>query len=92
MSAKSCIYIENEDSTWFYLAENEDSPEDAWDWREYATAFGPFDSLEEAADHRVDNRPDVSGCEIRRHNPSAPLPEIVREKIDEAMAAPESTY
>ncbi len=92
MSAKSCLYIENEDTTWFYLVENEDSPEDAWDWREYSTAHGPFDTLDEAMDHRADNNPGVSGAEIRHHTPNAPLPEIVQSKIDEATAAADNTY
>jgi hypothetical protein len=87
MSAKSCLYIETEDKTWFYLAENEDSPEETWDWREYSTAHGPFDALDDAMDHRVDSRPDVSGCEIKQYNPNAPLPDVVRTKIDDATAA-----
>jgi hypothetical protein len=87
MSAKSCLYIENEDTTWHYLVEDEDSPEDAWDWREYSTASGPFDTLEEAMEHRAGTRSDVSGSEIRKYTPNTPLPEVVRTKIEEATAA-----
>lgn len=92
MSARSCLHIETEDSTWFYLVENEDAPENAWDWREYSTAHGPFDTLEEAMDHRADNSPGVSGSEIRHHSPSNPHPEIVHAKIAEAAAAAVNTY
>lgn len=92
MSTRSCLHIETEDSTWFYLVENEDSPEDAWDWREYSTAHGPFDTLDEAMDHRADNIPGVSGSEIRRHSPSSPLPEVVQAKIAEVTAAAANKY
>jgi hypothetical protein len=87
MSSKSCLYIEVEPDVWFYLAENEDSPEEAWDWREYATAFGPFDGLGDAMNHRAENRSDISGCEIRHYDADRPKAEIVRAKIDEALQA-----
>lgn len=92
MSTRSCLHIETEDSTWFYLVENEDSPEDAWDWREYSTAHGTFDTLDEAMDHRADNIPGVSGSEIRHHSPSNPLPEVVQAKIAEVTAAAANKY
>lgn len=87
MSTRSCLHIETEDSTWFYLIESDDSPEDAWDWREYSTAHGPFDALNEAMDHRADNSPGVCGSEIMHYNPSDPLAEVVQAKIAEAIAA-----
>lgn len=84
MSPKSCLYIEVEPTEWFYLAENEDAPDEVWDWREYSTASGPFDTLEAAMDHRVDNRPDISGSEIRHYDPKVSIPPVVMSKIKDA--------
>jgi hypothetical protein len=40
-----------EGGEWFYLLEDSDAPKNSWDWREYATCYGPFSSEAAARDH-----------------------------------------
>ncbi len=47
----SCEIREVENNKWFYILENWNAPKMAWDWREYATAYGPFDTSEKAQAH-----------------------------------------
>lgn len=46
---------------WWYLLENWDSPKGACDWREYASAYGPFASEEEADEHLRQNHANPGG-------------------------------
>lgn len=48
-------------TVWFYILENWNAPKMAWDWREYATAYGPFASYEEADAHLTKNHPNPGG-------------------------------
>lgn len=43
---------------WYYVLEHTNAPKNAWDWRENATAWGPFASSEAALEH------------LRRHHPN----------------------
>jgi hypothetical protein len=36
---------------WFYLLEDYHAPKNAWDWREHAQAWGPFDTRDKAYEH-----------------------------------------
>lgn len=52
MSTNSeCMFIEIKPAQWWYVLENTDAPKNAWDWREYATATGPFGTEEIARTH-----------------------------------------
>lgn len=57
----SCDFIEVEPNKWYYLLEHGDAPKNAWDWREYATAYGPFSSQEAADKHLSDNHANPGG-------------------------------
>ena len=47
-----CEFIEPVKGSWYYILQRWDCPVGAWDWREYANAFGPFDSFDDAQEHR----------------------------------------
>lgn len=49
---------------WFYTLQNWDCPVGAWDWREYATTYGPFPDEETAHQHLRDNHANPGGCSI----------------------------
>lgn len=49
------------DGRWFYLLEHETAPRGADDWREYATAYGPFASEELAEQHLDENHANPGG-------------------------------
>lgn len=48
-------FIEQSPNVWYYVLEDYDCPEESWDWKDYATAYGPFDSLERAERHKDEN-------------------------------------
>ena len=39
------------DGSWFYILQDWNCPVGAWDWREHATAYGPFASEDDAQFH-----------------------------------------
>ena len=46
-----CEFVQWRDDQWFYVLQNWDCPVGAWDWREFATAYGPFPTFEQADEH-----------------------------------------
>lgn len=48
------IFQWGEGGQWYYLLESYHAPKNAWDWREFATCYGPFPS-EEAAMEALSN-------------------------------------
>lgn len=39
-----CILIERKNREWYYIIEKLDAPRNAYNWLDYAYAFGPFNS------------------------------------------------
>lgn len=50
-SGLECCFYEEKPGRWFYVLEHGCAPKDARDWREYATAYGPFATEDAAYDH-----------------------------------------
>lgn len=72
MSTNSeCAFIEVAKGKWYYLLEDYDAPKNAWDWRDHASAYGPFATEEAADQHLRDNHANPGGSWTR------PLPEGV---------------
>ena len=69
----NCDIVQKSTNEWFYILEDWDAPKQSWDWREFATAYGPFPDLEQAKKHLRENQTNPGG-----HNISA-LPEGVTE-------------
>ena len=62
MSTNSeCSIIEVSTNKWFYILEDYNAPKNAWDWREHASAYGPFPSEEAAIKHLDDNHANPGG-------------------------------
>lgn len=75
MSTNSeCQILEVAKGKWFYILEDRHAPKGAWDWREHARGYGPFDSEEKAEGHLRDNHPNPGG------HWTEPLPEGVTER------------
>lgn len=62
-----CEFIEPQSGEWYYLLEDGSSPKAAFDWREYASAFGPFSSFESAEKHLRDNHANPGGYVVVEH-------------------------
>ena len=56
-----CLFVEWNKNEWYYILQNWNCPVGAWDWREYATAYGPFKSEEKADKHLRDNHANPGG-------------------------------
>ncbi|MGW5657206.1 hypothetical protein [Streptomyces humi] len=64
-----CELTEVEPGRWYYVLEDSDAPRNAWDWREYATAYGPFTSEQQAEEHLEKNHANPGGLTISRYEP-----------------------
>ena len=51
----TCFFIERSKGQWYYLLERANAPRNAYDWRDYADAYGPFNSLEKASEDLENN-------------------------------------
>jgi len=52
MSTNSeCVFYDVDGIGHYYLLEYSNAPKNAWDWREYATLYGPFVSEDAAHKH-----------------------------------------
>lgn len=67
-SGVGCEFHEVELGKWFYILGTEDD-EDAWDWRELATAYGPFDDQDEARGHLRDNHQNPGHSTVVPYDP-----------------------
>jgi len=77
-----CAFIEVEPGRWYYLLEDWDAPKLAFDWREYATAYGPFDSEEKGIEHLDDNHPNPGGWSSRPYQPGFEPDEVLARLIE----------
>lgn len=57
----NCVFIEPKPGTWYYVLEHGFAPKNAWDWREYASCYGPFSSEDAAIEHLSDNHANPGG-------------------------------
>jgi len=62
--SRECLFVEPKLGQWFYVLEESNAPKDAWDWREFSTAYGPFPDDTKANLDLVASRANVSGAEI----------------------------
>jgi hypothetical protein len=67
-----CSFIEVEPNKWYYILEDYNAPKNAWDWREYAEAFGPFPTEDAAFAHLRDNHANPGGSSSQHYDPANP--------------------
>lgn len=72
MSTNSeCLFFQWNENEHYYLLEDCDAPNNAWDWREFATCYGPFQSEKQAEEHLRNNHANPGGaCHIRQADKS----------------------
>jgi hypothetical protein len=86
MSTNSnCNFIETEPGVWYYLLEDRNAPKNAWDWREFATAYGPFGGVELAQEHLREEHANPGGWQVLPYTPEQELSEVVQARIAEAV-------
>jgi hypothetical protein len=86
-----CTFIQTTPTEWFYLLQDGDCPVSCWDWREHATAYGPFPTQDEAEDHLDRNHANPGGWSVHslvEGATEAKLDEPVQQAIATARARP----
>ena len=56
-----CLFFQWEPDEWYYLLEDYNAPKNAWDWKEHATCYGPFQTKEKAVEHLDRNHANPGG-------------------------------
>lgn len=91
MSTNSeCLFIQVKSDQWYYVLEDYNAPKNAWDWREYATAYGPFRTEDAANGHLCDNHANPGGSTTQELPEGVAVldlskDEVLRRLIDEAQ-------
>ena len=67
----NCAFVEVKPGCWYYLLEDWDSPKGAFDWREHTTAYGPFDTEDDAVEHLDDNHANPGGWSRTPYQPGS---------------------
>ena len=60
-SGCECLFVQVESDKWYYVLEDYNAPQNAWDWREHAKAYGPFATEDVALKHLDDNHSNPGG-------------------------------
>lgn len=90
----NCQTVQTKPDEWFYILEDYSAPKMAWDWREYATAYGPFKTEEEADEHLRRHHANPGGGEIitlEHYRPEEVTTKLF-EEARKAMARESSRY
>lgn len=89
MSTNSeCVFIERKPGQWYYVLEDSHAPKNAWDWMEYASAYGAFPSYEVAWKHLHDNHANPGGhgkTDYEEHSKGEERP-ILKQLLDNATS------
>lgn len=81
-----CDIVEVKPGEWFYVLQNWDCPVGAWDWHEFATAYGPFNTEEDAIAHLDQNHANPGGYSVDEYDPDAKFSETEEKLFAEARA------
>jgi len=79
-----CWYVEETPGKWYYVLQNRNCPVQCWDWLEYATAYGPFDSEQATTKHLHSNHANPGGHMMLRYSHDRPLRKALVELLREA--------
>lgn len=63
-----CEFFEPKRGDWYYALQDWSCPVGAWDWREYATCYGPFSTYEAACEHLRVNHANPGGHTVTDYN------------------------
>ncbi|MHB8618424.1 MAG: hypothetical protein ACYDAG_02455 [Chloroflexota bacterium] len=72
-----CVFIEVKPKRWYYILEDYGAPKNAWDWREHATATGPFSSLKAAETYLRDHESNPGGYGVSPYDPECKRDEVI---------------
>jgi hypothetical protein len=87
----NCCFCEVEPDKWYYLLEDWNSPKGGWDWREFATAYGPFTKLEQAHEHLHNEHANPGGSLTIPYEEGFKLDKVLEDLVKSAVA-PDPSY
>lgn len=76
-----CELIEEAEGVWWYVLMDYDCPRNAWDWREFASAYGPFKDEDETLEHLRDNHANPGGYSTGSYKDGSFTPDEVFAKL-----------
>jgi hypothetical protein len=79
-----CVFEEIAPHVWYYVLEHWDAPKQCWDWREYATAYGPFRSEDAAHAHLARHHSNPGGYSVN-HREGHALDAVLTTLIEAAV-------
>lgn len=82
----NCSFIEVKPGEWWYILEQGSAPKNAWDWREYADAYGPFTSEDLAKTHLRNNHANPGGWDVREYVEGFAPDKVLQSLLDAAKA------
>jgi hypothetical protein len=89
-TGRNCFFLKNPRSgEWFYVLQDWDCPTAAWDWREYATAYGPFTATDEAEKHLREKHANPGGS---HYTTPEELDDVQERLVLEAKAPKQESY
>lgn len=91
-TGQECLYVEVKPGEWYYVLEGYGAPKQAWDWREFADATGPFPTQEALRKHLHDNHANPGGASVRAYKEGYEPDEVMRKLIAEANDPRASMY
>jgi hypothetical protein len=82
----NCVFIEFKPSEWYYILEDYkyDDEGERFNWMDFAKAFGPFKSFEEADQHLTHNHANPGGSSIEKYQEGRKNDEQLNRLIAEA--------
>jgi hypothetical protein len=80
----NCELLEVKKGEWWYVLEDYSAPKNSWDWREYASAYGPFGTKEIALKHLRDNHANPGGYSSMEYTPDYRPDEVMLKLMAEA--------
>jgi hypothetical protein len=73
----SCQVVEWKPGKWYYVLEQGSAPKEAWDWREYADAYGPYSNEGEALRELRANHANPGGHWTLAYDPKREKDEVL---------------
>ncbi len=80
-----CQFVEFYKGGWFLILQDWNCPVRAWDWREYATAYGPFRSEVAVDEYLRRYFANPGGAQIIVYNEELDKDETLKSLIDGAV-------
>ncbi len=79
-----CIFIEIKPNQWYYILQNGDCPVGAFDWLDYATAYGPFSTEDVGHKHLERNHANPGGYSSQEYTEGDTLSPSIQRLTDKA--------